>query len=395
MILNNNVEIMKFLQGKIGSTINRFKSDTNKNNINIENLIESNDITYELLKNIRYILDKTHYSLLKYEKDIELFACKAGVLLYDDKENIVNIKDAKIGNLYMNINETYSQSETIGYHSLEVGASKLLPCQHFWCTNEIKANTNTEVFLVERASLILARQYNQLLDTDIMYDNIFTIDTYNKILDCISNIELRRKDVLRRLDKIRNDYTINDTFTAIDTNSVSREYSMIKLYNDKAFRVASQGANKTIVRPAQFGGFDNKFLTKIESICNESCTQYYNPLIVFKDGITEYTSYAISVLYNTSKTQNIGWTDYFYINSLSDGLSDNVQITAIDTTKYVYAYKALTQNNANFDLFPYINKINYTTEREDWDKIQGISYNSLSLSKIIEVIGKRIDNKFI
>lgn len=395
MILNNNIEIMKFLQSKIGSKINRFKADNTKNNINIENLTKYDDITYELLKNIRYILDKTHYSLLKYEKDIELFACQAGVLLYDDKEKIVNIKDAKIGNLYMNINETYTQSETIGYHSLEVGASRLLPCQHFWCTNEIKDNTNTEVFLVERASLILARQYNQLLDTDIMYDNIFTIETYNKILDCISNLELRRKDILRRLDKIRNDYTINETFTAIDTNSVSREYSMIKLFNDKAFRISSQGANKTIVRPAQFDSFDNKFLTKTESICNEAGTQYYNPLVVFKDGVTEYTSYAISVLYNASKTQNIGGNDYFYINSLADGLNDNVQVTTVDETKYIYVYKTLTQNNVTFDLFPYINKINYTTEREDWDKIQGISYNNLSLSKIVEVIGKRIDNKFI
>lgn len=395
MILNNNVEIMAFLYGKIGNTINRFKSDTNKNNINIENLLKLNYITYELLKNIRYILDKTHYSLLKYEKDIELFAYQAGVILYDDKENIVNIKDAKIGNIYMNINETYTQSESVGYHSLEVGAKKLLPCQHFICTNEIKDNVNTEVFLVERASLILAKQYNQLLDTDIMYDNIFTIETYNKINDCISNIQLREKDILRRLDKIRNDYTINETFTAIDTNSVSREYSMIKLYNDKAFRIANQGSDKTIVRPASFGGFDDKFTTKLESICSQGGTSYYTPLIVFKDGVTEYTSYAISVLYNSSKTQNVSGTDYFYINSSNTSLNDNIQVTSVDTSKYIYVYKTLTQNNSTFDLFPYINKVDYATEREDWYKLQGISYNGLTLNKIREVIGKRIDNKFI
>lgn len=395
MILNNNVEIMKFLEGKIGNKINKFTSDTNKNNINIENLIKSNDITYELLKNIRYILDKTHYSLLNYEKDIELFACQAGVLLYDNKERIVNIKDAKIGNLYMNINEVYVQSETIGYHSLEVGATKLLPCQHFWCTNEIKDSINTDTFLVERASLILAREYTQLLDTDIMYDSIFTLETYNKILDCISNITLRQRDVLRRLDKIRKDYTENETFTAIDTNSIQREYSMIKLYNDKAFRIANQGSNKTIVRPSQFGGFDDKFLTKSESICNNAGTEYYAPLIIFKDGVTKHTSYAISVLFNSAKTQNIDGTDYFYINSLIDGLENNVQVTSVDTSKIIYVYKTLTQNNTTFDLFPWINKINYITERLDWDKINGINYNDLTLKNIINVIGKRIDSKFV
>lgn len=216
--LNANVNVTRFLNDKIGSTIIDF-SDTTRNDHTIYNLLPSDSLSKQLIDNIVEKQEYINNLLLEKEKEIELFAVKNNILLspLESVPSIIDAQYVEVGKVYKIHIGGLSGNKDLTH----IGATENLDGNSFVCK---KTYSNVDPFFQSEVSGAYVRQFRYFENSHIQYDftkyvklvgynvsDTFSSGMYDQLIDNENSFVKREFVINEYLDKIRNDLSdIND-----------------------------------------------------------------------------------------------------------------------------------------------------------------------------------------
>lgn len=368
-LINNNINLTKFLQSKVGTTINSFTQNAVRNNHNIYNVLISDDITVSLLDNIVEKQEYINNSLLKYENEIELFAVRNNILLNPvitqpkiPAQNVVK------GKIYKIAYDTDTTSKDLGF----IGATKNTVGNVFVCTTEyLDVNVefqpqvyNAYVYTYDyfensKYQFAVTNNYNKL--SGYALSETFSNVMMNTILYNEDNFKIRLNIIEKYLEKIRYDLIGKNLVASGSYTRLSTALCQYMLNETKVWGALNNNSGNFNVSSTDYFQIINSVTFNVNN--------FFSDIDTSNNVITATTRKDIIVSDN-----NYDRTFDVNVISISDKIVGNTQFTSNCLGSSYYLYKS----DLSLGDVPALSS-------DIINKLKGLNIKELSLSKIKEI----------